>query len=128
VKNAIVKLMVATMVVDGKLFIDEFNVIKGAIGILGVDDKEYDALINESKELSDFGSVLNWSRPALDTLRALNDPAVSSVAIANMVLVAYADGKIQSVENDFIQYSASYLDVAGPTLKDEQKETRERGD
>ena len=119
-KNAIAKLMVATMVVDGKLFIDEFNVIKGAIGILGVDDKEYDALINESKELSDFGSVLNWSRPALDTLRALNDPAVSSVAIANMVLVAYSDKNIQDIEIDFIEYCALFLDVPVPKLRKEQ--------
>ena len=105
------------MVVDGNLFIDEFKVLKGAIGILGINDKEYDALINESKELSSFDSVLNWSKPALNTLREMNDPAVSSVAIANMVLVAYADGEIQNLENDFIQYSASFLDVSGPTLR-----------
>ena len=115
--NEIVKLMVATMAVDGDLDLDEFKVIEGAIGILGVDISSYDKLINEIKELDGLSEIMEWSKPALKNLKKLQDPAISSVAIANMVLVAYADGKIRAVENTFIQSCASVLDVAGPTLK-----------
>jgi|TARA_B100000929_G_scaffold287945_1_gene275496 uncharacterized tellurite resistance protein B-like protein len=116
-KNAIVKLMIATMIVDGDLYIHEFKVIQGAIKILGLDDKEYNELINEAKEIRGYDEVLKWVKPALDTLRAMNDPAVSSLAIAYMVLVANADGEIQDAEVDLIQHSASFLDVSAPTLR-----------
>ena len=116
-KNAIAKLMIATMIVDGELYINEFKVIQATIKILGMDDKEYDELISEAKEISGFEEVLKWSKPALDTLRAMNDPAVSSLAIAYMVLVANADGEIQDAEVDLIQHSASFLDVSAPTLR-----------
>ena len=47
-KNAIVKLMIATMIVDSELYIDEFKVIQVWKEILEVQDKEYNELINSS--------------------------------------------------------------------------------
>jgi len=124
-KNAIVKLMIATMIVDGQLYIGEIKFINLMKEILEVDDKVYIELIKEAKEIiacgyddsEHYDAVLNWSQPALDTLRAMNDPAVSSLAIAYMVLVANADGEIQDAEVDLIQHSASFLDVSAPTLR-----------
>ena len=118
-KNAITQLMAATMIIDSELYIDEFIVIKVWKEILEVEDKKYNELINEAKELNGCGydAVINWSQPALDTLRVMNDPAVCSVVIANMVLVAYSDKDIQDIEIDLIEYCALFLDVPVPKLR-----------
>ena len=127
-KNAITQLMAATMIIDSELYIDEFTVIKVWKEILEVDDKVYTELLKEAKEIiacgydesEHYDVVLNWSQPALDTLLVLNDPAMKSVTIANMVLVAYADKKIQDIEIDFIEYCALFLDVPIPKLRKDQ--------
>ena len=118
-KNENIKLMMATMIVDGELYIDEFKLIDVWKEITEVDDKIYDELINEAKEItaSGYDAVINWSQPALDTLRVMNDPAVCSVVIANMVLVAYSDKDIQDIEIDLIEYCALFLDVPVPKLR-----------
>jgi len=128
VKNENIKLMIATMIVDGQLYIGEFNFIDLMKEILEVDDKVYTELLKEAKEIiacgydesEHYDVVLNWSQPALDTLLVLNDPAMKSVTIANMVLVAYADKEIQDIEIDFIEYCALFLDVPIPKLRKEQ--------
>ena len=120
--------MMATMIVDGELYIDEFKLIQVWKEITEVDDKIYDELTNEAKEIiacgydesEHYDVVLNWSQPALDTLLVLNAPAINSVTIANMVLVAYADKEIQDIEIDFIEYCALFLDVPVPKLRKEQ--------
>ena len=121
-KNENIKLMMATMIVDGELYIDEFKLIDVWKEITEVDDKIYDELINEAKEItaSGYDAVINWSQPALDTLRVMNDPAVCSVVIANMVLVAYSDKNIQDIEIDLIEYCALFLDVPVPKLRKDQ--------
>ena len=127
-KNENIKLMIATMIVDGQLYIGEFNFIDLMKEILEVDDKVYTELLKEAKEIiacgydesEHYDVVLNWSQPALDTLLVLNDPAMKSVTIANMVLVAYADKEIQDIEIDFIEYCALFLDVPIPKLRKEQ--------
>ena len=127
-KNENIKLMIATMIVDGQLYIGEFNFIDLMKEILEVDDKVYTELLKEAKEIiacgydesEHYDVVLNWSQPALDTLLVLNDPAMKSVTIANMVLVAYADKEIQDIEIDFIEYCALFLDVPVPKLRKEQ--------
>ena len=127
-KNENIKLMIATMIVDGQLYIGEFNYIDLMKEILEVDDKVYTELIKEAKEIiacgydesEHYDVVLNWSQPALDTLLVLNDPAINSVTIANMVLVAYADKEIQDIEIDFIEYCALFLDVPIPKLRKDQ--------
>ena len=121
-KNENIKLMMATMIVDGELYIDEFKLIDVWKEITEVDDKIYDELINEAKEItaSGYDAVINWSQPALDTLRVMNDPAVCSVVIANMVLVAYSDKDIQDIEIDLIEYCALFLDVPVPKLRKDQ--------
>ena len=127
-KNENIKLMIATMIVDGQLYIGEFNFIDLMKEILEVDDKVYTELLKEAKEIiacgydesEHYDVVLNWSQPALDTLLVLNDPAMKSVTIANMVLVAYADKDIQDIEIDFIEYCALFLDVPVPKLRKEQ--------
>ena len=120
-KNENIKLMMATMIVDGELYIDEFKLIDVWKEITEVDDKIYDELINEAKEItaSGYDAVINWSQPALDTLLTY-DPAMKSVTIANMVLVAYADKEIQDIEIDFIEYCALFLDVPIPKLRKDQ--------
>ena len=127
-KNENIKLMIATAIVDGELYIDEFKLIDVWKEITEVDDKIYDELTNEAKEIIASGydasqrydAVINWSQPALDTLRVMNDPAVCSVVIANMVLVAYSDKDIQDIEIDLIEYCALFLDVPVPKLRKDQ--------
>ena len=121
-KNENIQLMMATMIVDGELYIDEFKLIDVWKEITEVDDKIYDELINEAKEIitTGYDAVINWSQPALDTLRVMNDPAVCSVVIANMVLVAYSDKDIQDIEIDLIEYCALFLDVPVPKLRNDQ--------
>ncbi len=121
-KNENIKLMMATMIVDGELYIDEFKLIDVWKEITEVDDKIYDELINEAKEItaSGYDAVINWSQPALDTLRVMNYPDVCSVVIANMVLVAYSDKNIQDIEIDLIEYCALFLDVPVHKLRKDQ--------
>ena len=124
-KNENIKLMIATMIVDGKLFIDEFELIKVFKAITEVDDKIYDELTNEAKEIiacdydasQRYDAVINWSQPALDTLRVMNDPAVFRVVISNMLLVAKADSNLSDIEIDFIEYCAMFLDVSVTKLR-----------
>ena len=119
--------MIATMIVDGQLYTGEARVIKFTREIFVVDVKLYNELMKEAKEIIAYGyddserydAVLNWSQPALDTLRPY-DPAIKSVTIANMVLVAYADKEIQDIEIDFIEYCALFLDVPIPKLRKDQ--------
>tara|TARA_Y100001949_G_C15756340_1_gene230153 strand:+ start:159 stop:542 length:384 start_codon:yes stop_codon:yes gene_type:complete len=127
VKNENIKLMIATMIVDGQLYTGEARVIKFTREIFVVDVKLYNELMKEAKEIiacgydesKHYNAVLNWSQPALDTLLTY-DPAIKTVTIANMVLVAYADKKIQDIEIDFIEYCALFLDVPVPKLRKEQ--------
>ena len=126
-KNENIKLMIATMIVDGQLYTGEARVIKFTREIFVVDVKLYNELMKEAKEIiacgydesKHYNAVLNWSQPALDTLLTY-DPAIKTVTIANMVLVAYADKKIQDIEIDFIEYCALFLDVPVPKLRKEQ--------
>ena len=127
-KNENIKLMIATMIVDGQLYTGETRVIKFTREIFVVDVKLYNELMKEAKEIiacgydesKHYNAVLNWSQPALDTLRVMNDPAVCSVVIANMVLVAYSDKNIQDIEIDLIEYCALFLDVPVPKLRKDQ--------
>ena len=127
-KNENIKLMIATMIVDGQLYTGETRVIKFTREIFVVDVKLYNELMKEAKEIiacgydesKHYNAVLNWSQPALDTLLVLNDPAINSVTIANMVLVAYSDKDIQDIEIDLIEYCALFLDVPVPKLRKDQ--------
>ena len=119
-KNAIAKLMIATMVIDGHIDEKESRIIKGNIQILGITDNEDDELLSEAKEINELDDFLAWIQPALDTLKELQYPDISSLAISTMMLVAYADGKIRDVEIKFIQSTASILGVASPTWGNEE--------
>ena len=114
-KNAIAKLMIATMVIDGHIDEKESRIIKGNIQILGITDNEYDELLSETKEINDLDDFLVWIQPALDTLKELHNPDISSLAVSTMMLVAYSDGKIRDVEVKFIQSTASILGLTSPT-------------
>ena len=126
-KNENIKLMIATMIVDGQLYTGETRVIEFTREIFVVDVKLYNELMKEAKEIiacgydesKHYNAVLNWSQPALDTLLTY-DSAIKTVTIANMVLVAYADKKIQDIEIDFIEYCALFLDVPIPKLRKDQ--------
>ena len=115
-KHEIAKLMIATMVVDSDIDERESRVIKRNIQILGITGIEYDELLSEAKEINGFDDFLDWIQPALDNLIERNDPTQSSLALASMILVAYADDKIKKVEADFIQSTASILGLPRPTL------------
>ena len=119
-KNAIAKLMIATMVIDGHIDEKESRIIKGNIQILGITDNEYDELLSETKEINELDDFLAWIQPALDTLKELNNPDISGLAVSTMMLVAYADGKIRDVEVKFIQSTASILGIASPTWGSEE--------
>ena len=114
-KNAIAKLMIATMVIDGHIDENESRIIKGNIQILGITDNEYNELLSETKEINELDDFLAWIQPALDTLKELHNPDISGLAVSTMMLVAYADGKIRDVEVKFIQSTASILGIASPT-------------
>jgi len=116
-EKAIAKLMIATMIVDSHRDEREYEAISGSIKLLGVTEEEYKQILNESEDLSGVDEVIIWSQPAIETLKLLNNPDVSSVAIANMVLVACADNIIKDSEQAFIQQTAAYLGVPGPTKR-----------
>ena len=107
------------MIIDSELYIDEFIVIKVWKEILEVEDKKYNELINEAKELNGCGydAVINWIQPALYTLQTINDPEMNRFAISNMLLVAKADGNLTDIEIDFIEYCAMFLDISVPKLR-----------
>ena len=115
-KNAIAKLMIATMVIDSDIDQRETEVIKENIEILGITDKEYDELLSEAKEINGLDDFLAWTQPSLDALNEQDDPELSGLAVRSMMLVAYADGKIKDVESDFIKSTASILGIANPTF------------
>ena len=114
-KNAIAKLMIATMVIDGHIDEKESRIIKGNIQILGITDNEYDELLSEAKEINGLNDFLAWTHPSLDALNEQDDSELSGLAVRSMMLVAYADGKIKDVESDFINSTASNLGIANPT-------------
>ena len=126
-KNENIKLMIATMIVDGQLYTGETRVIEFTREIFVVDVKLYNELMKEAKEIiacgydesKHYNAVLNWSQPALDTLLTY-DSAIKTVTIANMVLVAYSDKDIQDIEIDLIEYCALFLDVPVPKLRKDQ--------
>ena len=126
-KNENIKLMIATMIVDGQLYTGETRVIEFTREIFVVDVKLYNELMKEAKEIiacgydesKHYNAVLNWSQPALDTLLTY-DPAIKTVTIANMVLVAHSDKDIQDIEIDLIEYCALFLDVPVPKLRKDQ--------
>ena len=114
-KIAIAKLMMATMMIDSDSDPREKLFIKGIIKLLGITDIEYDNLRSEAEELNSLDDLEAWTRSALDTFIELQDHELSNLAVAIMMLVAYADGEIKDVENKFIQSTASILGVASPT-------------
>ena len=113
-EKSLVKLMIATMIVDSHRDEREYEAISGTIGLLGVTEEEYDDFMNESKEINGVDEVMAWSKTAIESLQELNDPDICSIAIANMVLVACADNVIKDVEDEFIQQTAARLGVSGP--------------
>ena len=113
-EKAIVKLMIATMIVDSHRHEREYAAIEESLKHHGVTEEEYSDLLNESKEINDVDEVLVWSKTAIEALQELDDSDICSMAIANMVLVACADNIVKDVENEFIQQTAASLGVAGP--------------
>lgn len=117
-EKAIAQLMIATMIVDLHRDKREFESISRVVEVLGVAQKDYDDLLNQSLNLSGFDEVILWSNDAITTLLKTSDPDICNVAIANMILVAKADGKFKDVENIFIQQTAKSLGVAIPMMED----------
>ena len=117
-KIAIAKLMIATMMIDSDIDERENLFIRGIIQILGITDIEYDNLRSEATEIIDEDSFKAWTQPALDTLIERQDHELSNLAVAIMMLVAYADGEIKDVEDKLIQSTASILGIASPTWSD----------
>ena len=116
-EKSLVKLMIATMIVDSHRDEREYVAIADSLEHHGVTEEEYSDLLNESKEINDSVEVMAWSQTAIEALQELNDPEFSCVVIANMVLVACADNVVKDVEEAFIQTTATSLGVDGPVRR-----------
>lgn len=116
-EGALAKLMIATMIVDSHIDEREHDAIFGAIKLLGISDQEFAVILKESEFINGAPEVLEWSKPAIKTLRDLNDSDICSIAIANMVLVACADNIVKDVEEAFIKATAKSLGVPFPVRR-----------
>ena len=116
-EKSLVKLMIATMIVDSHRDEREYVAIADSLEHHGVTEEEYLDLLNESKEINDSVEVMAWSQTAIEALQELNDPEFSCVVISNMVLVACADNVVKDVEQAFIQTTATSPGVDGPVRR-----------
>ena len=116
-EKAIAKLMIATMIIDSHRDEREYEAIGSTISILGIDDVEYKAILQESEAIKGVAEVLEWSKPAIEILQETGDSDFCSVAIANMVLVACADNIVKESEEAFIQSTALSLGVNSPVRR-----------
>ena len=110
-KEAITKLMIATMMVDGEQSESESKTIKTVLGVLDVDDAKYNDYLLETKNFHDVDDFIDWCRPAIESITQKDDTGWKAISIVSMALVAMADTKIDPSESQLIAAVAEMLNV-----------------
>lgn len=110
-KEAIAKLMIATMMVDGEQSDSEHKTINTVLGVLGIGRKSYKKLLQEARVLKGVDQFIEWCRPSVSEITEKDDSGWKAISIVSMALVAMADTKIDPSESQLIAGIAEMLNV-----------------
>jgi len=110
-KEAITKLMIATMMVDGEQSASESQTIKTVLGVLDVNDSKYDEYVKQTINFKDVDDFIDWCGSAIDSITEQDDTGWKAISIVSMALVAMADSKIDPSESRLIAAVAEMLNV-----------------
>ncbi len=110
-KEAITKLMIATMMVDGEMSESEQKTIKTVLGVLDVDDDQYRELIEQTQDFKGVDDFIFWCGSAINSITEQDDTGWKAISIVSMALVAMADTKIDPSESKLIAAVAEMLNV-----------------
>ena len=110
-KEAITKLMIATMMVDGEQSESESKTIKTVLGVLDVDDAKFNEYLLETKNFHHVDDFIDWCEPAIKAITQRDDTGWKAISIVSMALVAMADTKIDPSESKLIAAVAEMLNV-----------------
>ena len=117
--EAIAKLMIATMMVDGDCDEKEEILILGLIEILNIEEKRYEVLFQEAKSLSNLEEYIDWCRSSIKEISKKNEDSSgwNALSVLFMALVAMADQKIDKNEYRLIMAVAEELKVNVESLE-----------
>lgn len=117
--EAIAKLMIATMMVDGDCDEKEELLILGLIEILNIEESRYNELLREAKNLHSLDDFIDWCRSSIKEISEKNNDSSgwNALSVLFMALVAMADQKIDKNEYRLIIAVAEDLKVNVESLQ-----------
>jgi uncharacterized tellurite resistance protein B-like protein len=117
--EAIAKLMIATMMVDGDCDEKEELLILGLIEILNIEESRYEELLREAKNLHSLDDFIDWCRSSIQEISEKNNDSSgwNALSVLFMALVAMADQKIDKNEYRLIIAVAEDLKVNVESLQ-----------
>jgi len=117
--EAIAKLMIATMMVDGDCDEKEELLILGLIEILNIEESRYNELLREAKNLHSLDDFIDWCRSSIQEISEKNNDSSgwNALSVLFMALVAMADQKIDKNEYRLIIAVAEDLKVNVESLQ-----------
>jgi uncharacterized tellurite resistance protein B-like protein len=117
--EAIAKLMIATMMVDGDCDEKEELLILGLIEILNIEENRYNELLQEAKNLHSLDDFIDWCRSSIQEISEKNNDSSgwNALSVLFMALVAMADQKIDKNEYRLIIAVAEDLKVNVESLQ-----------
>ena len=117
--DALAKLMIATMMVDGDRDEKEEKLILGLIEILDIEEQRYEDLIQEAKNLNSLDDFIEWCRSSIQDISEKNENSSgwNALSVLFMALVAMADQKIDKNEYRLIMAVAEELKVNVESLE-----------
>ena len=110
-KEAIAKLMIATMMVDFEQTEKEHDMVKTVLGVLDINDEKYSKLLQQTQDFNDVDDFVDWCGSAINSITELDDAGWKAISIVSMALVAMADNKIEPSESQLIAAVAEKLNV-----------------
>jgi uncharacterized tellurite resistance protein B-like protein len=110
-KEAITKLMIATMMVDGEMSLSEQKTIKTVLGVMDIDDSKYQDFLEQTKFFKDVEDYIDWCGSAINRIAEQDDTGWKAISIVSMALVAMADTKIDPSESRLIAAVSEMLNV-----------------
>ena len=117
--EAIAKLMIATMMVDGDCDEKEELLILGLIEILNIEESRYNELLREAKNLHSLDDFIDWCRSSIQEISEKNNDSSgwNALSVLFMALVAMADQKSDKNEYRLIIAVAEDLKVNVESLQ-----------
>ena len=117
--EAIAKLMIATMMVDGDCDEKEELLILWLIEILNIEESRYNELLREAKNLHSLDDFIDWCRSSIKEISEKNNDSSgwNALSVLFMALVAMADQKIDKNEYRLIIAVAEDLKVNVESLQ-----------